>query len=117
MFGKVKIGNEEFEMVANAATAYRFKQVFNRDLLKIFTQSATTGEADAESIQMLAFIMIKQAEKVDFTKVNEDMYVDWLEGLNQFELINAMPKVIELYQKTEKTSVKQKNGDAQRRES
>lgn len=116
MFGKVKIGNQEFEMVANAATAYRFKQVFNKDLLKFFTQAARGEDVDADYVQMLAFIMIKQSEKADFAKVNEEMYVVWLEDFTQFDLLAAVNDIIDLYQKTEKTSSKAKNPDTQQKE-
>ena len=40
MYKKVTIDGKELEFTANAATPYRYKQVFHRDLLKILGNEA-----------------------------------------------------------------------------
>ena len=44
MYGKVRIGDQDIAMIANAATPLRFKQVFKRDLLRILIKNSEFDE-------------------------------------------------------------------------
>ena len=114
MYQEIRIGDKDVQMVANAATAYRYNQVFHEDLLSFFTSSGKVKKTDSDYItvsQKLAFVMSKQAEKVDFSKLNEDAYVEWLEDNDQFELIQVASDIIDIYQKNQRGSVEAKKKD------
>lgn len=97
----VKIGGGEVILTANAATPYRFKQVFNEDLFKIFAES--TGKTEEESIDLadtvmkLAFIMMKQAEKADMGTLSEDDFYTWLEAYDPMDIVLAGGDIVNLY--------------------
>lgn len=107
MYEKITIGSQEVEMVANAATAYKYKQVFNEDLLVFFMEEQ--GQADFVYVaEQLAFIMMKQAESNDFSHVSEDEYYTWLEQFDQFDFIRSGQQIINLFQKTQRATSKPK---------
>ena len=100
MFGKVKVGNKEIEMVSNGATPYRFRQVFKRDLLKFFADAAggKVEDGDAADVsQKLGYIMAMQAKKEDMNRLNEDSFITWLENFETNELVIAAEDIIAVY--------------------
>ena len=114
MFGKVKIGEKEVEMVSNGATPYRFKQIFHKDLLKFFAD-AVNGKADdgeaADMASRLGYVMAMQAAKADLTKLNEDTFIDWLEAFEANDVILAAEDIMGVYGRNmDQTSVAKKKG-------
>lgn len=103
MTGNVVIGNETVTMCANAATAIRYKQVFNRDLLKLFNK-----DMDIDTIFELGFIMHEQAENADFNQITLDDYLEWLAGFEQMDLLNAAKEIVTLWTGTTKTESRSK---------
>lgn len=102
MTGKVNIGGVEVGMTANAATPFRFKQIFGED----FFQLTTKGLDDAASVDTfikIGFCMAMQYEGK--TKATEEDFYDWLAGFETNALIEALGDVANLYAGTEKTSV------------
>lgn len=121
-YGKAKFGEVELELKATAATPLRFKQVFHFDLMKTFakldgienmeaSEQAEAGLDTSELISKLGFIMAKQAEKADFTKITIEAYYDWLD---EFEP-NCIPveDIINIYVSNEQTTVEPKKEDAE----
>lgn len=102
MFDKITIGNVEIPMTANAATAIRYQQVFHEDLLALFARTMEDSEAIYVS-QKLGFIMKCQAEKADFSLVNYDQFIEWLEQFNALDFTGAALPIIKLFQANEKT--------------
>ena len=97
MFGIVQIGGKDIEMVANAASPYRFKQIFREDFLK---RAIETNGNDAESVDLfvkMGFIMAKQAEKADFSKINEDTFLAWLEDFEPSDAQMAAGEIANIY--------------------
>ena len=98
MYGKITIGEKEVEMLANAATPYYYNQVFHEDF---FEQSQKMNENTSgmtvEVFTKIAFIMAKQAEKKDMSKVNEGQFMKWLGDFEPMDLPNAMPEIVDLY--------------------
>ena len=98
-FKVVKFGEKDVALKSTAATALRFKQIFNFDLLKTLTKIKLDGKEDGEKVDealdtselitKLGFIMAKQAEKADFSSLNINSYYDWLD---EFEH-NTIPYV------------------------
>ena len=80
MYKTITIDGREMGFAANAATPFRFKQTFHKDLFYILGNETRAAEEGVETITQLAFIMAKQAEKADMNKLNIDDYIEWLEG-------------------------------------
>jgi len=101
MYKVLTIDGREVPMIANAATPYRFKGVFHEDLLRFFQEVSSKGLEDmgtAEVMQKLGFIMAMQAEKADFSKINTDKYVEWLEGFSEpMALLMAAGQIMGVY--------------------
>lgn len=105
----ILIGAKNIDMVANAATPFRFRNVFKKDLLKIFSNTSEDNmSAQLEAGQMLAFIMAKQAEGVDMNKVTEEQFYTWLEDFSSTDMYDSLEDIVNLWQATESTASKPK---------
>lgn len=104
-------GGKAVDLAANAATPFRFKQLFNTDLLKIFKQS-TENEEDqtdlADVITQMAYIMNRQAEGADMNKISMDDFYTWLEDYEPMDFITVGDKVVDVYMASAKVSVEAK---------
>ena len=102
MFGKVKVGNRELELCANAATAVRYRQVFRKNILSYFLGNEPAEES-AAMVQELAYIMAKSAEKADMNKLSFEDYCEWLEGFEGFDFLpeETVQDIMAIYQGNE----------------
>lgn len=107
----VKIGSENTELVANAASPYLYKIIFHEDFLR----SLQEKEPDLEAIQKMAFVMAKQGEMTSMTQLAElsvDDYYDWLVGFDPMDILTASEEIMKLYLGQAKgTSVPKPKGD------
>lgn len=103
MFGKVTIGKHEVEMAANAATPFRFTQIFGDDFMSEITTDLTDAKATTVFTR-LAYVMACQAEKKDMSKCNEDTFVRWLEQFEFQDFVGALPEIAAIYAGTAKTN-------------
>ena len=106
---------------ANAATAYRFKAMFGKDLLLTF-QSAKQGDLyNVEFIEQIAFIMAMQAKAkagmADLSTINEEMMVSWLETFDGMELLNNAAEIMDVYLGNTKFTSKEKKRATKQSES
>ena len=108
MFKKLNIDGREVEFSANAATPFRYRQVFHKDLLSILGNEEKAQNEGVEAVTELAFIMAKQAEKADMGKLNEDVFFEWLEGFGPMDFVNASEAIINTYLGTTGTDSKSK---------
>lgn len=112
MVKTVKIGGGEVILAANAATPYRFKQVFGEDLFRIFGESAKKAEEDqielADTVMKLTYIMMRQAEKADMDMVSIDDFLEWLEGYAPMDIVMAAQDIIGLYMSSTSGSIEPK---------
>ena len=101
MVRTVKIGGGEVILAANAATPYRFKQVFGEDLFRIFSESTQKSEEEnielADTVMKLAYIMMRQAEKADMDLVSVDDFMSWLEGYDPMDIVLSAEDIIGTY--------------------
>ena len=97
MFKKLNVDGKEIELVANAATPFRFKQIFHKDLLQILGNEEKAESEGVEAVTELAFVMAKQAEGVDMNKLNEEEFINWLEDFSAMAFINAAEDILEVY--------------------
>ena len=97
MYKKLKIGEKEIELTANAATPFRFKQVFRKDLFGIFGNEERAETEGIEAVMQLAYIMSKQAEKADMNKLNEDEFLTWLEDFGPMDFAEQAEEILNVY--------------------
>ena len=94
----------EFKFLATATTAYRYRQIFNQDLMAQLNKMQTlqNGGTPDESIdstifEKLAFIMNAQAEGKDMKTLNFEAFMKWADQFEAMELITHAPEIVELY--------------------
>lgn len=107
MFNHVMIGDKEVEMVANAATPFRFKQIFHEDFLQLTSTQNNDGAAAGIIIQ-LAYVMAMQAAGKDMKKLNEETFMAWLEEFEPNAMVEALGDVMDVYSGTAKTAASPK---------
>ena len=106
MFKTLNIDGKEIEFSANAATPYRYRQVFHKDLLSILGNEEKAQNEGVEAVTELAFIMAKQAEKADMGKLNVEVFFEWLEGFGSMAFVNNAEDILNIYmESTETTSM------------
>lgn len=102
MYGKVMIGEKEVELVANAATPYRYKAIFHEDFLK---KIKGQEEADPNDFfAKLGYVMAMQAEKKDMSKLSMETFYKWLEEFEPSDVFNACDGIAEVYAGNTETS-------------
>lgn len=97
MFKTMEIGGKELELAANAATPFRFKQVFHKDLFSVLGNEERAAEEGVETITQLAYIMTKQAEKADMNKLSEDGFIQWLEDFPPMAFVDSAEEILNAY--------------------
>ena len=101
MFKEVKIGNITVPMLANGATPLRYKMIFHKDLISEFQDATENAEKAMESLPELAFIMAMTAKskdgKQDLSKLNLNLYMEWLEQFDPMDLPMASEQIVNLY--------------------
>jgi len=106
MFKTLNIDGREVEFSANAATPFRYRQIFHKDLLSILGNEEKAQNEGVEAVTELAFIMAKQAEKADIGKLNEELFFEWLEGFGSMAFVNNAEDILNIYmESTETTSM------------
>lgn len=109
-YGKIKFADGgEIELLANAATKYRFRQIFGLDLIdELSDMDAITPGRLSEILEMLTYTMAKQAKK-EAEKGSIDDFFTWLEGLSANEITEHIDTILEIYQGNQKTLSETKN--------
>lgn len=97
MYKKITVGDKEMELNANAATPFRFKQVFGKDLLQILGNEEKAETEGVEAVTELAFIMNKQAEKANMTNLSYEDFLNWLEDFSAMAFIEAAEEILNVY--------------------
>lgn len=106
-----------YPMRADGATAFLYKQCFNEDLIRLFTGAADGEEVDADGMgKKLAYVMTKQAEQPDPTKVKLSFndFLLWVCKFEPLSLSIAGDAIIGLYvEQTKPTSAAKKKSEEQ----
>lgn len=90
----IMIDDKELVLTANAATSYRYRQVFHKDLLKEFT--GAQDNMTIELIEEMAYIMYKQGSGEPQT-ANMDDYLAWLEGFEPLSFATKAAEIANVY--------------------
>ena len=110
MYGKVKIGNTEIDMAANAASPYVYKSIFHED----FLVEVQKPEVSADIFQKMGFVMAMQAKESklsELMKINEAAFYEWLSAFEPMAVLEASGEISNLYMgQTKKTSSPKKQG-------
>lgn len=103
-------GGKEVKLAANAATPFRFKQIFGQDLLKLFKKAENEEEQPimGEVITQMAFIMSKQFEKTDMNTLSMDDFFEWLEDYEPMDFVMAGEDIVNFYMASSKPSIEAK---------
>ena len=104
MFKTLNIDGREVEFSANAATPFRYRQVFHKDLLSILGNEEKAQNEGVEAVTELAFVMAKQAEKADMGKLNEELFFEWLEGFGSMAFVNNAEYILNIYMESTETT-------------
>ena len=104
MFKTLNIDGKEVEFSANAATPFRYRQLFHKDLLSILGNEEKAQNEGVEAVTELAFIMAKQAEKADMGKLNEEVFFEWLEGFGSMAFVNNAEDILNIYMESTETT-------------
>lgn len=99
MYGIIKLGNKDVPMEGNAATPYRYRQIFHEDMLKVVTSPDLLEQGDviADVSTKLAFVMAKSAEKADMNQLNIESFYSWLEQFDGMDIMIRGEDIIQLY--------------------
>ena len=114
MLKTIQIGEKEVNLLANAATPFRYKMVFGEDIMVALNQINNSRRDEGEVMDIapqLAFIMSKQAEldREALKALTKDEYIEWLEEFESMDFVNATNEIFDLYLGTTKTTSKSKN--------
>ena len=104
-------GGKEVKLAANAATPFRFKQIFGQDLLKLFKKSSENEEeqmALGEVVTQMAFIMNNQAEGTNMNNLSMDDFYTWLEDYEAMDFVMASGDIINYYMASSLPTVESK---------
>jgi len=104
MVKTVTIDGREIKLAANAATPFRFRQMFKKDLLQILGNEEKAEAEGIDAISGLAFIMAKQAEGADISKMTENDYISWLEEFGPMSFIESAQDILNAYTDQEQTT-------------
>lgn len=97
MYGKIEIDGRELELAANAATPFRYKQVFHHDLFAILGNEEKAEAQGVEAVSRLTFIMNRQAEKADMNRLTEEEFMTWLEDFGPMAFIEHAEEIMNVY--------------------
>ena len=92
MFKTITIEDKEIELAANAATPFRFKQVFKKDLFSILGNEQRAETEGVEAVTQLAYIMAKQADPTIPDDPDE-----WLDRFEMFSIYQVLPELVTLW--------------------
>lgn len=98
MYNVVKIGKKEVPMLSMASVDLYFKNIFHEDPVVIQT-NMETGDAIG-FYQRMGFVMAKFAEikeRKEMLKLTEDAYIDWLDGFERNDLLQALEYIQQTY--------------------
>lgn len=99
--------------LANAATPFRYKSLFGKDLLLLFQKAVNEdGVYNIDFVSELAYVMAMQAksktEGKDLNTINRDNMIEWLEQFGGFEMFNHANDIMNVYLGNEGATSKEK---------
>ena len=116
MYKEIKLGEKTVPMIANAATALRYKLVFGKEMIGEFQNIESDAVRGMNTLPELTFIMAKAAEakegKADMNKLNQEIYIEWLEQFDPMDIPDAASDILDLYMGNTKTTSEPKKNES-----
>lgn len=98
MFKEISIGKgRKLALKSNGLTPLYYKQTFGRDLLQMLTEDDEALTIASDKIPELAYIMAKQAEGADMTKLNQEEFLKWLETFEPLDMTMNSTAIANVY--------------------
>lgn len=87
--------------LANAATPFRFKSIFGKDLIVLFQTCGENGIYDIDFMSQLAFVMAMQAKgktgDIDMSTLDKESMLSWLEQFDSLSLYDNAQDILKVY--------------------
>lgn len=116
MYNEVKIGSKSVPMLAMASIDVYYRQIFHEDAIKL-QSGKNFDEGDLINFVMrMGFVMAKFAETKDrkaMSKLNEDAFLDWLDGFERDEYLAALADIRATYEGQSLTEADAKKNNAE----
>lgn len=118
MRATIAIGDQNVEMVSNAAVDIVYRQVFHEDVIKFQYEMDDNDVAGMLNCMLrMGFIMAKAAELEsprELMQLTEDDFVGWLIQFDRVAYVDVLPQVRDIYEGQKiTTSDAKKNPDPQ----
>lgn len=101
MYNIVKIGDKAVPMLSMASVDVYYRNIFHEDPIRLQTDENSDAGSMVNFFLRMGFVMAKFAELKDrkeMLKLNEDSFLDWMDGLERSDLINALTDVQATYE-------------------
>lgn len=100
MYNIIKVGEKDVPMLAMASVDIYYRNIFHEDAIKLQTREQDEGDI-INFVLRMGFVMAKFAELKDrkeMNKLNEDAFIDWLDGFERSDILNALVDVRKTYE-------------------
>lgn len=97
----IKIGDKDVTLRATAATPYLYREAFGRDMFVDMAEAQNGG--NTALFTRAAYIMAKQADAKTANTI-----VEWLDQFSMFDVMQAVPQIMDVWGLNEETTVKSK---------
>lgn len=100
MYNIVKIGEKDVPMLSMASVDIYYRNIFHEDAIKLQTVEQDEGDL-INFVMKMGFVMAKFAELKDrkeMNKLNEDSFLDWMDGFERMDYISALPDIRMTYE-------------------
>lgn len=95
MRGTVNINGKDVELVANAASPYLYRQIFQEDFLRKIQEK----DPDTDLMQRMGFVMAAQAKMStsEVLKLTQADFLEWLTDFDPLDILTATEEISDLY--------------------
>lgn len=97
MYKVINISGKGVPMECNGATAIIMQKVFGMDITRLFAGQVVKAAEQIEYVTKLAYVLVKQAEKVDYKQLNEEDYISFMAAYEPLDFFNEFEEIAELY--------------------
>ena len=100
MYRTIHIGERDVPMLSMASVDVYYRNIFQEDPIAMQAKGMDDGETIV-FIMKMGYVMAKFAElkdRKDMSSLNEDSYLEWLDGLERSDYLAALPDIRAVYE-------------------
>lgn len=116
MYNIISVGDKQIPMLAMASVDVYYRNIFHEDAIKL-QASKDLDEGDLINFVMrMGFVMAKFAElrdRKEMNKLNEDAFLDWLDGFDRLDYLQALGDIRMTYEGQSVTQSDSKKNSAE----